>query len=394
MNTNLKLTAVSATALMLAAAPALAQTKSAAPTLALGGYYDQKMSFQNQDRAGYDSTVDVRNDVEIYFLGNVTLDNGIKISTRVELEGGTNADGQAGVADAGNAVNSGDNTFDQIDEAFMTIDGSFGSLKLGMSDSAPKSMTTGLQATWATNVGENLSFNATKLIALGSGIGATALGSTPAWQLDFSSDGEQISYTTPSMAGFQASISYAQNDRETYDGQIVTTTAGNLGNTDIWSAAVKYSGKFDNVAFNIGGGYTTANDPTENEENPTAWMVGANVAFSGIKLAASYTKKDEQQTNGTTTTGGYHGLELGAQYTMGANSFSAVYNKAEADDSRGVASGDGDKATWVSLAYARALGKGVTWHNTLLWGESKDSANAANASNEGYALTTGILVKF
>lgn len=377
---------------MLAAAPALAQTKSAAPTLALGGYYDQKMSFQNQDRAGHDSTVDVRNDVEIYFLGNVTLDNGIKISTRVELEGGTNADGQAGVTDAGNAVNSGDNTFDQIDEAFMTISGSFGSLKLGMSDSAPKSMTTGLQATWATNVGENLSFNATKLIALGSGV--TAPGSTPAWQLDFSSDGEQISYTTPSLGGFQASISYAQNDRETYDGQIITTVAANRTGTDIWAGAVKYSGKFEAASVNIGGGYTTANDATENEENPRAWMVGANATFNAIKVAASYTRKHQQETNGATTTGGYNHLELGAQYTMGANSFSIVYDKGVIDDARGTASGDGDKAVWVSAAWARALGKGVTWHNTLLWGKSTDSAAAANASNDGYALTTGILVKF
>lgn len=389
MNTNLKLTAVSATALMLAAAPALAQTKSAAPTLALGGYYDQKMSYQEQDRAGYDSTVDVRNDVEIYFLGNVTLDNGIKISTRVELEGGTNADGQAGLTDGGNSVNGGDNTYDQIDEAFMTISGSFGSVKIGMADTAAKSMTTGLQGTWGTNVGENVTFNATKLIAMGSGVtGVTGFGN----QLDLTSDGEMVSYTTPSFAGFQMAVGYAQNDRETFDGQIVTTGAGKT-TTDIWDVAVKYSGKFDNVAFNIGGGYTTANDPTNNEDDPSMYMVGGNVTFGAIKLAASMTKRDDQKTSGVTTTAGYKNVELGAQYTMGPNSFSLVYTKGEAISS--VVGVDGDEATYIGVAWARALGKGVTWHNTLFRAESEDSTvGAVNTDNSGYALTTGILVKF
>ena len=88
MNNTFKLAAVSSAALMIAAAPAMAQE---GPTLRLGGYYDQKMSIQDQDSsAAVQSDVDVRNDVEIYFLGAATLDNGIKIATRVELEGGTN----------------------------------------------------------------------------------------------------------------------------------------------------------------------------------------------------------------------------------------------------------------------------------------------------------------
>ena len=156
MKTNLKLTAVSAAALMLASAPALAQSKSAKPTLSLGGFYDQKLSItaQDNDQGLSDSGVRVRNDVEVYFVGNATLDNGIKIYTRVELEGGTNAATQT--TDAGNNVQSADNTYDQIDEAFMTVSGSFGSIKAGMTDSAPKGMTTGLQGVWSQHAGENV----------------------------------------------------------------------------------------------------------------------------------------------------------------------------------------------------------------------------------------------
>ena len=84
MNNTFKLAAVSSAALMLAAAPALAE----GPTLKLGGYYDQKISTQSQN-TNIQSDIDVRNDVEIYFLGSAKLDNGISIKTRVELEGGT-----------------------------------------------------------------------------------------------------------------------------------------------------------------------------------------------------------------------------------------------------------------------------------------------------------------
>ena len=46
MHNTFKLAAVSSAALMIAAAPALAE----GPTLKLGGYYDQKMSISDQDR--------------------------------------------------------------------------------------------------------------------------------------------------------------------------------------------------------------------------------------------------------------------------------------------------------------------------------------------------------
>ncbi len=45
MHNTFKLAAVSSAALMIAAAPALAE----GPTLKLGGYYDQKMSISDQD---------------------------------------------------------------------------------------------------------------------------------------------------------------------------------------------------------------------------------------------------------------------------------------------------------------------------------------------------------
>lgn len=388
MKTNLKLTAVSVAALMLASAPALAQSKSAKPTLSLGGFYDQKLSItgQDNDQGNSDSGVRVRNDVEVYFVGNATLDNGIKIYTRVELEGGTNAATQT--TDGGNNVNSGDNTYDQIDEAFMTISGSFGSIKAGMTDSAPKSMTTGLQGVWSQHAGENVSFNAWKLFDKPATVSTR---STPAGQMDLNSDGENISYTTPSFGGFQASVSYGWNAIETFDGH---STSATEGDTNIWAASARYSGKVGDTSFAIGGGYTTSDETTLNKDDDEQYMIGGKVSFMGIGLGASWSRQAEAKTSGVTATIGIDTIELGASYEFGPNTVSLVYAGSKADST--VATADGDKDTTIAVAFARSLGKGVTWHNTLFYVNQDDNNPAATSttSNDGYAFTTGLLLKF
>jgi len=385
MNNTLKLTAVSSAALMIAAAPAMAQ---GGPTLKLGGFYDQKMSVQSQDSAAaVQSDVDVRNDVEIYFLGAATLDNGIKIGTKVELEGGTNDEGQAN--GGGNTVNGGGTAFDQIDEAFMTISGSFGSVKVGMSDTAAKSMTTGLQAVWASNVGENATFNFGKLFVTPGTVSGVGVAS----QMDFNNDGEQISYTTPSFNGLQVSVGYAQNTFETFDG--LTTAALGLDG-DIFDIGVRYTGKFDDMSFKIGGGYARANDQTVGAENDEMWMAGGSVRVGAFQVAASYSKLLETKIAGATDVTGRDNIELGLRAFMGPNQYSIAYTHSEASST--VSTVDGDNLSLVVLAMRRSLGKGVDWHNTLYYAdlEDGDSAPAAGAwtSNNGFAFTTGIALKF
>ena len=380
MNNTFKLAAVSSAALMLAAAPAMAQE---GPTLKLGGFYDQKMSIQNQDSAAaVQSDVDVRNDVEIYFLGAATLDNGIKIATRVELEGGTVG---TNTVDNGNQINGAGTGYDQIDEAFMTISGSFGSVKLGMSDTAAKGMTTGLQGTWASNVGENVSFNARKLFSTPG----VSLRGTPAAQMDSNGDGEQISYTTPSFGGFQVAVGYAQNSNETFDG---TTAAGVTG--DIFDAAARYMGKIGDASFRVGGGYSTSNNQTVGAKDDAQWIVGGSVRVSAVQVSASFSRQVETKIAGATNTRGVDTVELGARAWMGPNQFSIVYTRGEADSTDTAV--DGDEETVVALAMRRTLGKGVSWHNTLYYYDAEDGDASATGftKNDGLAFTTGIRLGF
>ena len=384
MNNTLKLAAVSSAALMLAAAPAMAE----GPTLKLGGFYDQKISIQDQDSsAAVQSDVDVRQDVEIYFLGGAQLDNGIKIATRVELEGGTND--VTTTSDAGSRVNSGQATYDQIDEAFLTISGSCGSVKMGMSDTAAKSMTTGLQATWASNVGENITFNGGKLFVRPGTITAR---SGPASQMDINSDAEQISYTTPSFGGFQVSVGYAQNSFETFDGVTTSTTIDG----DILDIGARYIGKVGDVGFRVGGGYGTANEQAVGMDDSFQWVFGGSVRIAAFQLAASYSRQGETKTGTAITITEVDTLELGVRAWMGPNQFSLSYSRSESDSS--VAANNGDTESYIVAAMRRTLGKGVSWHNTLYYydAEDGDSAPAAGAitSNDGFAFTTGLQLRF
>ena len=376
MNNTFKLAAVSSAALMLAAAPALADGH---PTLKLGGYFDQKMSITDNNNdingvgIGADDKLDVRTDTEVYFLGSAKLDNGIKISTRVELEGFTNST----AGDGGMAVDGGDGTFDQIDEAFMVISGSFGAIKIGSSDGAPKGMTTGLQGLWAANQGENVTFNMGKLLSLGQGVTIR----NHASQIDLQSDAEQISYTTPNMGGLQAAVSYAPNNRESFDG---FENENSTLDSNIFAASAKYTGKAGDIGYRFGGGFTRSEEGAVNKEDDVQWMVGGAISSGPYQVSASFDKREEAQTNGVSIVDASDTIEVGFKMSMGASTYSLAYTHTKASST--VAARDGDEASVFVLAMRRSLGKGVRWHNTLYYLDSENGGpTLAAEGNDGVA---------
>ena len=366
MKNTFKLAAVSSAALMLAVAPAMADGH---PTLKLGGFYDQKMSItNNENRVNIKDGVDFRQDAEAYFVGSASLDNGIKIKTMIQLE----ADGNR---------NSGD----IVDETYMLITGGFGAIKMGAADHAPKSMTTGLQGMWATNVGENATFNVGDLMSNGTNVTARGVAS----QLSVVNDAEMISYTSPKMGGFQVAAGYSQNATQD-DPRRVTD---NAGTEDIVSFSAKYSGKFGGSALNIGGGIMSGDQAGVGVDDAQDWIVGANVTVGAYKVGASYSRRESQETNGVETAAEFNTMELGVRATMGATTYSISYMTSEADST--IAATDGDKLETLVLAMRHSLGKGVKWHNTLYSHEASNGGpQIADSGNDAFAFTTGIQVRF
>jgi len=369
-------TALVAAGLMAVSAPAIAgghAAKASKPSLVLKGdtrqligvgENDEAHDAANGERVGFDQ----QTDGEIHFVGSVTLDNGIKIKTNVQLE--ANTDG------------------DEIDEHWMRISGSFGEIRMGSMDDAAMAMTTGYLGTWATSVGVSPSFDITDWVNNPATVSTNTIA-----RVDSSSDGENIAYFTPRMAGFQVGASFIPSTSEDNNDEREPNANGD---TDGYSIGVNYVTKFEGASIAAAFGYGTNKESTAGVSDPEVYGMAISVSSGPFKVNASYVDKDDQ-TNaaGVTTTAGQETFELGAKYTMGANAFSVGYQAAEAKASTGSAF-DGDEHTAIVLSYSRTLGPGVRFLLSGIWADFDDGLiNAASGnSNQGTGLASGIAIRF
>jgi len=380
-------TALVAAGVLVVSGPALAGK----PKLTIGGAVSQIVGVGSNADAydaanGARTSFDQHSDGEIHFNGAVTLDNGIKIRTRIELEGNTVLDdgGQAG----GNTVNGGEGPDgDYIDEHWMRISGSFGEVRLGSHDPAAQAMTTGYLATWNTNVGLNLAFDTADWVNNPGTVGASTVG-----RIDVTSDAESVSYFTPRFSGFQVGVSWTPSAREDNNNQRELEAGFD---TNARTIGVNYSMKMGDVGVAVAAGYATAEESTANRSNPEIMGGGVRLDFSGIRLSASYVDRNDQTSNGVTAAAGQKTFEVGAKYTMGPNAMSIAHLSAETQ-ATSQATGDGDTAKVTFISYKRTLGPGVSWTLTGIHADFDDNAAGATAatSNDGKALVTAINVRF
>ncbi len=180
----------------------------------VGGYMEQYAAWASPDVTGlvsddYDG-INSKQDSEIHFLPSITLDNGLKIGANVQLEG----------------FSGGDN----IDEAFLFIDGSFGRVLLGSENSAGYLMHYGAPDVTFLNVNSGsltafIPFSGTVTgqafipgtntpdivsLTVGRDIFRGTLGSTYL-ENGLNNDAQRFTYFTPRFAGFQFGISYARD---------------------------------------------------------------------------------------------------------------------------------------------------------------------------------------
>jgi outer membrane protein OmpU len=381
-------TALVAAGVLVVSGPALAGK----PKLTIGGAVSQIVGVgsnadaydaANGSRVGFDT----HSDGEIHFNGSVTLDNGIKIRTRVELESNSTDEVAGRNSNVINGPPGGTQSGDYIDEHWMRISGSFGEVRLGSHDPAAQAMTTGYLATWNTNVGLNLAFDTSDWVSNPASVGASTVG-----RIDVTSDAESISYFTPRFSGFQVGVSWTPSAREDVNNQRELEAGAD---TEARTIGVNYSMKMGGVGVAVAAGYATAEESTANRSNPEIMGGGVRIDFSGIRLSASYVDKNDQTSNGVTAAAGQKTFEVGAKYTMGPNAMSIAHLSAETQ-ATSQATGDGDTAKVTFISYKRTLGPGVSWTLTGIHADFDDGAANATAatSNDGKALVTAINVRF
>ena len=358
-------TALVAAAMLVAGGALAADKKMMKLSISVNGYYDALIGgILDEDAdtlAGSEDTsaIDVRTDSEIHFNGRGTLENGLKVHVRTELE----------------AQQGGGN---QIDEYFLSVSGSFGQIILGGTAGAPVKMLTGLSGSWATGVGETLAFDSDDWTPSAAG---KTFGQLQHSRLD-NGDANKATYISPKFGGFQVGLTYSPNRVNDDDSARINTDMEAHNGLE---GAASYGGKFGDVGFAVGAGMTAYQGASNTANSDLSdWLVAARIDFGGgFRIAAAHkrTTNDDDATNGQMT-------DLGIRFVQGSNSFSLTGAMGEMDES-------GASYSAVMASYALGLGPGAKWHANLIWNESSNGASgAAEQVNTGTALVTGIKVVF
>ncbi|MEM9726745.1 MAG: porin, partial [Pseudomonadota bacterium] len=206
-----------------------------------------------------DKDFHIINDGEIQFKGKGTLDNGIGIEVRVELESFS--------------------TGDQIDEVFVKVKSSLGTILIGANDTA--------------------------LDAVAGSIGRTGGGiAGGAWDRDFTTvpgatghhlgdegDDVAIHYYSPNISGFEFGVSWAPSTSS--DDGDVDTKRDVTNSNDAISIGAAYAGSFGDVDFSIGGGYYTESDD-DGDDEVQSYGGGVEFGIDGFIIGGAIVLRDRE----------------------------------------------------------------------------------------------------
>lgn len=388
---------------MLVAAGALTATGAAEAKIdvTVNGYFETILGTtfaDNEDvfqlvgtNIGKRALADIHNEMEIHFNARTELDNGIKIRAVVELEGG-----------AGGSTGTGPGN-DIIDEQYIIVRGNFGQLTLGSEDNAGHLMTIGYMGSWATNAGQNLTFDVGDFVTRPYGAKFNAALNDPRLR-STDDDSDKISYYTPRFAGLQLGASYIPNVSQDQNGSQASTDT--LYNNGV-ALGINFDRKFDQVGIGLAAGYLHLQPPagaaagTHAANDGKAFTVAARVDFGPVRVAGGFKRNINIVESNTTSLDGSI-FDIGARLTMGPNRFSLTYSSGDAKGDLTTANDRKEQA--AMLSYGRTLGPGVTWSLNLLWGHFSGDPTAAQVAanpagstatrSSGVGLSTALRLNF
>lgn len=329
----------------LMVAPAAAQE---GVKLGLGGYY-YGAAGGNIDE-DFDSDADARDyafkqDLEVHARGEATLDNGITVGARVEIEG--------------------QQSDDQIDEVWAYFSGGFGELRFGDDDDAYAQLCYLVPTASGA-------FGADSPFLNFSNAGVDGYGATNGTCYGLSDNSTKLIYFSPSFGGFQLAASFApesQEDRRNTLNGFGTSSEDDGDLENIWSAAATYTTEIDQFSVAVGGGaagagvedLAGASYPCDDPLNYNGYL---QVGFAGWTVGGATEYRDnisctagEEGSNWVYGVGATYGFEA---WTVGLGWTRGEYENQVAVDTE-------DKYDIVQFTAAYALGPGVTVDALVGW---------------------------
>ena len=296
----------------------------------LGGFGDN----QDPDDIGEgisEQSIHVVRDGEIHFKGKGTLDNGITIEARVELE-----------------IYGDQDDDDVIDENWVRVRSSFGTIMVGGNDDA------------MVNIGQ------AGVARLGNRVGVfnSDFNFTPGEQLDevFGDDDIGVHYYTPNLFGFTLGVSWQPDTSSDGDDDDIATGSDNDDNRVVFAG--RYVGEFEPFTIEIGGGFGFENEAGGAGDTTTAFGIGAEIEFdteSGTwTLEGRYESEDSDDIDQRDI------FNVGVKYETGPWTFAVMYGFEDDED-------DGDEETNRFLGgVGYELGDGVLITGAVNYGSLEE----------------------
>ncbi len=296
-----------------------------------------------------------KQDVEIHFKGEVTLDIGLTIGARVELEGQTSGD--------------------QIDRVYAYVKGGFGELRFGDTAEAAAAMCY-LVPVAGTMFGADSPFfnfanNGVKGHASNTNGTCYGLeGGTGA----FNGNSTKVVYFSPNFAGFSLAASYApdqvEDRRNIAPGGAGTAWSNNSSQSaSQFSVAANFAHDFNGFNLVAGGGGTWSVGGWESDEgknaDPSWYNAYTNVSFSGFTVGGAFSYMNNWSTTddvdywvyGAGMTYNFDAWTVGVGWTHGN------YELGHDSTSGGTCGGTSCKEDELDIIQATAsyaLGPGIT----------------------------------
>ena len=352
-----------ASSMLVAASTVMAAGTANAVSLKIGGFGEFWAGYADNDKAaGVNGNFDVKQDAELYFKGEETLDNGLKVGVMFEMEAGN-----------GNDL-TGSSLFD---ESYAYVKASWGQLNIGNNDLAT-GYVGGVSTVGPVGI---IKSDAHDWLPANSELNNT--------DVDLGmSDAQNITYFTPRVAGFQAIFSFtpdsSDNGATDFDDQETT------GLHNALSGAIKYSGKLGGTSLSLGAGYTTleVTDAVGTAGKADGFNIAGSVGFGAFTLTGAYAK---EQITDTDEFWGVSGL-----YKMNKSStISIAYSVGtESQNGNSTTIGQDNEDKLITIGYELNMGKGVTFaasaFKTSVSGPALTDAN----KNDGFGVVSGLSLKF
>jgi len=336
------------------------------------GVFDKKSG----DHFGNHRTTDhFTHNAEVWFKGETTLDNGLTVGARIELEG--------------------ENATDQIDKSFVYWSGGFGKVQIGSQDGP-------IGGYCILPPGATANFSAFSPNVWGSN---DPVGSNAAC-IDVLGNSQSILYSTPTFNGFQLLVAYTpSNNAEDYidagvNGPGTPVSAdGTAKHSFAAYAMYSYAGDGWGVDWGGGGSWQTGfnGDPGANDGKSQAYQTGLNFTFGnfGVGGVMEYFNTGGDDNNAWVAGGGIsYGVDA---WTVGLQGSHGHYDGAGPALAFDANPGGSRNLNRVILTGNYAIGPGVDLDAELGYTWFKDTGDAADGDTDKYnavSVAVGSVLKF